>query len=282
MTGKSCQSSPSLKSAEGRRMEIGGLMRKILTVVGLTAALMPAAARAQTPEEQIRRSLERAAEAGVPVSLLQSKIDEGRAKGIPVARIAAAVTIRLTVLERVKIRLAAQNLDAAELGVAADAAQAGVSDQVLLAITQSAPKERRAVAVAALTQLVQMGHGSEEALQQVTEALQRGPDALMNLPAQAAGRGQGPGNSNAGGNAAGSNAGGNAGGAGNRGAGGAAGPTGPGSSQGQGGGRGGPPPGVPTGGSKGATGPSGVTGPKGGTGMTGPKGPTGKPPGGDL
>ena len=235
-------------------------MRKILTIVGLAAVLAPAAVRAQTPDEQIRRSLERAEQAGVPVALLQSKVDEGRAKGIPAARIAAAVAHRLEVLEHVHDRLEDRNLDAAELGVAADAAQAGVSDEVLASLTEKAPRGRRAVALATLTQLVQQGHAPEEALQRVTEALERGPDALLNLPAQAAGRGNGNGVGNAG------NAGATGGGVG---AGGPKGPTG--AAAGQGGGRGGPPAGVPAG-------PKGPTGPKGGTGMMGPT----KKPGGDY
>jgi hypothetical protein len=212
------------------------MRKQILAVVGLAMALAPLALGAQTPDEQIRRSLARAADAGVPVALLQSKIDEGRAKGIPMARIAAAVANRLEVLERVHDRLAAQNLDAAELGVAADAAQAGVSDAVLESITTAAPRERRAVALAALTQLVQMGHVPEDALARVTEALQRGPDALMNLPAQAAAaRSRGAPAGAAGGNgpAAGPGQGGGQGG---------------GQGNGQGGGQGGPPPGVPAGG----------------------------------
>lgn len=178
-------------------------MRMVLGVVGLALALAPAALGAQTPDEQIQRSLERAAAAGVPVELLQSKVDEGRAKGVPAERIAAAVARRLEVLERVKTRLGEQGLSAAELGVAADAAQAGVSEAVLKAVSETAPRERRAVALATLTQLVQMGQAPEEALQRVTEALQRGPDALLNLPAQAGaapGRGAGAPAGSAGGN----------------------------------------------------------------------------------
>jgi hypothetical protein len=220
-------------------------MRKTIAWVALTMALGPMALGAQTPDEQIRRSLERATEAGVPVELLQSKVDEGRAKGIPLARIATAVEHRLEVLERVHDRLADRGLDAAELGLAADAAQAGVSDAVLERISETAPRERRAVALSALTQLVQMGHGSEEALARVTDALRRGPDALMNLPAQAGGRGRSA----------------------PAGASGAPGATGAVRGGGQGG-QGGPPAGVPAG-SKGATGPSGATG---------PKAPTGKKP----
>jgi hypothetical protein len=42
------------------------------------------------------------------------------------------------------------------------------------------------VAIAVLTELVEQGHAPAAALERVTEALKRGPDALANLPAQAA------------------------------------------------------------------------------------------------
>lgn len=151
----------------------------------LLAMVLPAAA--QTPEEQIRVALDRAAQAGVPVELLESKIAEGRAKGVPMARIATAVERRLEVLEQVRTRFGGPDaLTSEELGVAADAAQAGVNDAVLDAIIATAPRERRAVAIAALSQLVQLGHSPQHALEQVQQALQRGPAALMNLPARAA------------------------------------------------------------------------------------------------
>ena len=42
------------------------------------------------------------------------------------------------------------------------------NDKVLKAVADSSPRERRAVAIAALTQLVQQGHGSGEALAKIT------------------------------------------------------------------------------------------------------------------
>ena len=74
----------------------------------LTAILLllpPAAAFAQTPDADVQRTLERARQSGIPVELLQSKIAEGRAKGVPMERIAAAVARRLTVLERVRTNI---------------------------------------------------------------------------------------------------------------------------------------------------------------------------------
>jgi hypothetical protein len=59
-------------------------------------------------------------------------------------------------------------------------------------VSETAPRDRRAVAIAALTQLVALGHVPEAALARVRDALQRGPQALMNLPAEAGRRGGGP------------------------------------------------------------------------------------------
>jgi hypothetical protein len=157
-------------------------------------AMVPLALHAQTPDQRVERALERAIEVGVPVELLQSKVAEGRAKGIPMDRIAQAVERRLETLEQVRTSFGQrQQLGPDELGVAADAVQAGVSETVLATLSERAPRDRRAVAIAALTELVKLGHASEVALERVTEAMQRGSEALMNLPAQAgAGRGGPP------------------------------------------------------------------------------------------
>jgi hypothetical protein len=161
-------------------------MTRIVTIVLLLAAIAAPAA-AQAPEESIARALDRARQAGVPVELLESKIAEGRAKGVPMARIATAVERRLEALQRAGNAVDRRHqLNTAELGVAADALQAGVSDEALRTIAERAPRERRAVAIATLAQLVQLGQASDVALRNVTAALQRGPEALMNLPAQAA------------------------------------------------------------------------------------------------
>lgn len=160
---------------------------RAIGVLGAVLAMAPAALLAQTPEQRIERTLQRAAAAGVPVQLLESKVAEGRAKRYPPAIIANAVERRLEVLQRVQSSIGARHqLTTTELGVAADAVQSGVNDAVLNALAQTAPRERRAAAMDALRQLVQYGHTPEEALQRVNQALRRGPEALMNLPAQAA------------------------------------------------------------------------------------------------
>jgi hypothetical protein len=151
-----------------------------------------AVAQVQPPQDRISTSLARARQVGIPVSLLEAKIAEGKAKGVSLDRIAAALERREATLEHASRVMKGQpgNGDA-ELSVAADAIDSGVSDTVLRAISESAPRERRAVAIVALTQLVQQGHVPEAALDRVKNALKRGPEALLNLPAEAGPKGQG-------------------------------------------------------------------------------------------
>ena len=157
----------------------------------LTVFVRADAAMAQTTQERIDAATAHAREAGIPVTLLESKVAEGKAKGIPMDRIAAAVERREASLEKASQALRGRpDVGAADLSVGADAIETGVSAAVLKAIGDSAPRDRRVVAIAALTELVREGHVPEAALEQVKDALKRGPDALANLPAQAAG-GQG-------------------------------------------------------------------------------------------
>jgi len=150
-------------------------------------ALLPLAVTAQSPEERIHQAMTRAQEVGIPVSLLESKMAEGHAKGVPLDRIAMAIESRLQALERARdvMGRGAEDLDAAQISVGADALGAGVSEEVLQEMAASSGGERRAVAVAALTQLVLQGVLPQEALHRVQAALARGPAALANLPAQA-------------------------------------------------------------------------------------------------
>jgi hypothetical protein len=159
-------------------------MTGMAVLIGLI--LLPAFAVAQTPEERVDAALTRAESAGIPQSLLQSKIDEGKAKGIPMDRIAAAVEARLKGLEQARAAMTRESNDvnAAELSVGADAIGAGVSAAVLAEIAASTGHDRRAVAIAALTQLVAQGIVSEAALTRVQDALARGPQALANLASQ--------------------------------------------------------------------------------------------------
>jgi hypothetical protein len=194
-----------------------GLMRILRLVLVLLVAL-PALARpvhAQDPQQRIDAARRRAEAAGIPVTLLDSKVAEGRAKGVPMDRIAGAVERRLGSLARAREAMAGAPrtapVSAADLSVGADAIEAGVEPAVLGRLTVSAPGNQRAVAIAVLTELVNGGASSENALARVTAALARGPEALRRLPGEAAGergrgnagsppgRANGRGNNNAGG-----------------------------------------------------------------------------------
>lgn len=154
-------------------------------IVALTGA-NHAAAQVQPPQDRINTALARARQVGIPAALLESKIAEGKAKGVSMDRIADAVERREAALEKASQALRGQPDAASSLGVGADAVEAGVSEAALKAVADNAPRDRRNVAIAVLTELVQQGHVPEAALERVREALKRGPDALANLPAQAA------------------------------------------------------------------------------------------------
>ncbi len=164
------------------------------TAALVVLALLPPVVLGQSPQERLDAAITHAQEMGIPVSLLQSKIDEGRAKTIPMDRIAMAVENRLRNLEQAKIAMSrgAGNVNAAQLSVGADAIAAGASEAVLTQIATSASGDRRAVAVAALTQLVLHGIAPDAALLQVKDALAHGPQALATLAAQAGAGGRSP------------------------------------------------------------------------------------------
>jgi hypothetical protein len=164
------------------------------TAALVVMALLPAAVMAQSPQERLDAAVAHAQETGIPVSLLRSKIAEGRAKSISMDRIATAVETRLGNLEQAKIAMnrGAGDVDASQLSVGADAIGAGVSQGILTQIATSASRDRRAVAVAALTQLVLHGIAPDVALVQVKDALAHGPQALANLAAQTGGAGRAP------------------------------------------------------------------------------------------
>jgi hypothetical protein len=162
----------------------------VAVAVAVVAMMLSGATRvnaqAQPPQERINAALARAQQAGIPVALLESKIAEGKAKGVSLERIAVAIERRQGALERASQALRGEVDAASTLAVGADAIEAGVSEAVLRAVGEDAPRDRRSVAIAALTELVHRGNTPEAALVRVREALRRGPDALSNLPAQAA------------------------------------------------------------------------------------------------
>jgi hypothetical protein len=173
-------------------------MRTAVHAVGMMIVMVwgaaAASAQGQSPQDRIDTALARAQQGGIPVALLESKIAEGHAKGVPLERIAAAVERRAAALEQATQAVKGNEpVSPVELGVAADAIESGVSAVVLQAVRDAAPRERRAVAIAVLTHLVTAGHVPENALERVREALARGPEALLNLPAEAgSGRGGPP------------------------------------------------------------------------------------------
>ena len=177
-------------------------MKVRITVAVVTLALtgaMAANAQVQPPQERINTALARARQVGIPIALLESKIAEGKAKGVSLDRIAAAIERRQAALERASQAMRGQTDAAASLAVGADAIESGVNETVLKAVADSSPRDRRNVAIAALTELVHQGQSPEAALQRVRDALKRGPDALTNLPAEGSSN-RGSGNSNGQGN----------------------------------------------------------------------------------
>jgi hypothetical protein len=164
------------------------MIRRILPLAAFMA-LIPAAIVAQTPEERIDAAKARVQSAGIPVALLESKIQEGQEKGAAMDRIAAAVEQRAAGLAKAQEVMGGGDaaLSGADLIAGADALASGVSEAFLQEISETAPQERRAMAITALTELFLMEILPEEALQRVTDALARGPEALASLPAQAAG-----------------------------------------------------------------------------------------------
>jgi len=149
------------------------------SVIAVLTAGPVYAQRGQGAQERIDAAFARARSQGVPVTLLDSKVAEGKAKGVPLDRIAAALERRESSLERAaQVMKGHDSIADADLSVAADAVEAGVSDAVLKAIADTAPRERRAAAIAAITELVQRGAAPDAALARVRDALKRGPDAL--------------------------------------------------------------------------------------------------------
>lgn len=162
-------------------------MKPVFLAALLLTLLAPAGAVAQPgPEQRIEAARRRAAELQIPVALLDSKVVEGRAKGIPEARIAGAVEHRLELLSRARQAMGARGVAPTDLSMGADALEAGVTPEVLNTLSAQAPAPQRAMAIAVLSQLVRAGEASERALARVRAAMSRGPDALRELPGEAA------------------------------------------------------------------------------------------------
>ncbi len=183
-------------------------MRHLALSLAALLVASPAALAAQdststsgsaSADARVTATLDHAMSAGIPVTLLQRKVDEGKAKGVPMDRIAIAVENRLTALTRARDAMLSAGIThttEGQLSVTADAVQAGVSQAALVAVGRSAPEERRTVAIAVLTQLVASGQLPDQAVAHVQAAIARGPEALANLGASAAGNGAASANGN--------------------------------------------------------------------------------------
>jgi hypothetical protein len=170
------------------------MKRVLLTAIFLLSPLSWAHAQGD-PAQRIQAARQRAGQVGIPVALLDTKVAEGHAKGVPADRIAAAVERRLASLERARAAMTAGArvpMTGADLNVGADALEAGVDPGVLGRLARTAAADRRAVAIAVLSELVSQGLSSEQALARVTAALARGPEALRQLPGEAKAGGASP------------------------------------------------------------------------------------------
>jgi hypothetical protein len=163
----------------------------MLAALGLALASTSAAAQesAATRIETARRSV---VAAGIPASLIETRIAEGRAKGIPLDRIAAVVEQRAAALLEARRGMAgAHGLGAADLGAGADAVEAGIDADALRSVIAGARDQDRPVAIAVLTYLHREGGlPVGQALARVRAAMAKGPDALRTLPAKAAAEGR--------------------------------------------------------------------------------------------
>ncbi|MBW3655590.1 MAG: sigma-70 family RNA polymerase sigma factor, partial [Gemmatimonadetes bacterium] len=179
---------------QGRRItEPNGRGIKMIRtmIVGLALLAAPLSLDAQgsgRADERIAAARARAAQAGIPVELIDSRIAEGRAKGVAEARIAEAVERRAAGLARAQEAMArgGSRPTTPELSAGGDAMEAGVDGQTLRAVVQAARAEDRPVALAVLAELVRQGVPVADARAQVEAALARRGDALARLPEQAA------------------------------------------------------------------------------------------------
>lgn len=164
------------------------MSRLIVLFAFITVALTPGGAAGQDPEARIETARRTVAEAGIATSLIDSRVAEGRAKGVPLERIAAVVERRAANLVMAREAMAAAPaLSAADLAAGADALEAGIDRGSLRAVIEGARVEDRPVAIAVLTYLHrEAGLPVGQALQRVRAAMGEGPEALRTLPSRAA------------------------------------------------------------------------------------------------
>lgn len=176
-------------------------MIRILFITLAAMALLPLPMEAQqSPAQRLEAVRASAVQAGIPVELIDNRIAEGRAKGIPEGRIAEAVERRERGLLQAHRVITAAGIvpTAADLSSGTDALEAGVDAESLQAILKASRAQERPVALAVLGELVRQGMPVLEARDRVQSALQRRDENLASLPREtAAERGAGQGRSGA-------------------------------------------------------------------------------------
>lgn len=161
-------------------------MKRLLIPTLALAAALPGGLQAQDEGDAASRidaALARAEAAGVPMESMEARQAEGKAKGVPLDRLAEAMEHRAEAL--IAARDAMPESDESTVAAGADAVEMGIGKDVLGYIESTVPGERRFVAVFALSRLAALGHEPADALQKVEEALARGPEALAEVAEQA-------------------------------------------------------------------------------------------------
>jgi len=166
------------------------MMRRFLISMAILVAA-PLQAVGQTPAQRIEAVRARMGQLRIPVELIDAKVAEGRAKGVPIDRIAAAVERRGAGLATAQTALSrpGRPADRAELSAGADAVDAGIDASSMRAAVQAASPGHGAIALAVLTQLHLQGMPVDRALEMVRRAAAQGDQAVADLAQQSAGRG---------------------------------------------------------------------------------------------
>ena len=186
-------------------MSIGTRSLKLALVLAMApAALVAQSATAQSKaasqsqvaaqgsgdaQARINAAVEQALSVGIPVSMLESKVAEGRAKGVDMTRIAAAVEHRLEVLTTAQSAISARGsaVSHAELAAAASALDAGADVTDVQEVRESAKPEQRPAALSLLAELIAEGNLPAQAVAGVQTAIAAQSAALLRLQGQSAG-----------------------------------------------------------------------------------------------
>ncbi|MBI4545211.1 MAG: hypothetical protein HY703_08455, partial [Gemmatimonadetes bacterium] len=152
---------------------------------GSASGAARSAADAQA-DARIEAALEQALEVGIPVTMLESKIAEGKAKGVSMTRIATAVEHRLEVLTEARAAMggAAAEASASTMAAAAFALEKGARAEDVKDVSQTSPPEQRTIALAVLGELVAEGKSSASAAAEVRSALERNLDLAAELSSE--------------------------------------------------------------------------------------------------